>query len=47
MLMSPVTLVIKILAVTTFEKALKHSHSRKGDENNYTYTLAVIQRTRQ
>lgn len=45
--MSPVTLSIKILAVTPFEKTLNPSHSRKADENNPGYTLEVMYRTRQ
>lgn len=45
--MSPVTIIIKILAVTTFENTLSYSHSRKADDNNSTYILVVIYRTRQ
>lgn len=45
--MSPVTLSIKILAVTPFEKPLNHSHGTKADENKPGYTLEVISRTRQ
>lgn len=47
LLMSPVTLSIKISAVTPFEKPLEHSHSSKADENKPGYTLEVISRTRQ
>lgn len=41
MLVSTAPLIIKILATATFEKALSHSHRRKADENNYTYTAVV------
>lgn len=47
LLMSPVTLSIKTLAVTPFEKILNHPHSRKAGENNPRYTLEVIYRPRQ
>lgn len=45
--MSPVTLSIKILTVTPFERALIHSHSRKADQNSSRYTLEVMYITKQ
>lgn len=47
MLLSPVTLSIKTLAVTPFEKTLNHSYSRKAEENSPRYTLEVIYKTTQ